>query len=52
MANWFEVRAGTMTEAEARAYFGRPTIRSQRDGDMMGYLVILLKRQPFLSRIG
>ena len=29
MANWFEVRAGTMTEAEARAYFGRPTIRSR-----------------------
>ena len=27
-------------------------IRRQRDGDMMGYLVILLKRQPFLSRIG
>jgi hypothetical protein len=26
MANWFEVRAGTMTEAEARAYFGRPTL--------------------------
>ena len=22
MANWFEVRAGTMTEAAARAYFG------------------------------
>jgi tetratricopeptide (TPR) repeat protein len=29
MANWFEVRAGTMTEAAARAYFGRPTIRSR-----------------------
>ena len=26
MANWFEVRAGTVTEAEARAYFRRPTL--------------------------
>jgi len=29
MANWFEVRAGTMTEAAGRAYFGRPTHRGQ-----------------------
>jgi hypothetical protein len=29
MANWFEVRAGTTTQAEARAYFARPTIRSR-----------------------
>ena len=35
-----------------RLFLGSMSPSRKRDGDMMQYLVILLKRQTFLSRIG
>jgi len=40
-----------MFERQPR-YLARPQRRAERDGDMMQYLVILLKGQTFLPRIG
>ena len=52
MANWFEVRAGTMTEAEARAYFGSPTIRSRQQPGEGGDAIAALMKQPGDSQWG
>jgi len=46
MANWFEVRAGTITEAAARAYFGRPTIRSHTAGLNLGLIIFGCEYMP------
>ena len=36
MANWFEARAETMTETEARAYFGESNYPKPQPGETWG----------------
>ena len=49
MANWFEVRAGTLTEAAARAYFRASNyLKSMPVRPVIG--VAGYRRQPIVTR--
>lgn len=54
MANWFEVQARTMTEAEARAYFARPTteIDARASGRWSCWLPSTTDRDEVIARHG
>jgi len=39
MANWFEVRADTMTEEEALDYFGNPNLPKPEPNEMQGVAI-------------
>ena len=47
MANWFEMLAGTMTEAEARAYFRASNYpKPYKPGEIWGDAIAALMKQP------